>query len=125
MIRAMYGAFIRRVREARGMTQETLAAVAGISQPNLSAYERDRRVPTGATLNRIVVACGFQLAATDGEQTIFCPLPAVGWFPGDGDPEREGGDPAGDHPPIVDAETPMVDRASLLLEVLALAEATS
>ncbi|MGI8710532.1 MAG: helix-turn-helix domain-containing protein, partial [Acidimicrobiales bacterium] len=43
---AVYGAFLRQVRRSRGMTQAQLAEVCGISQPNLSAYENDRRSPT-------------------------------------------------------------------------------
>lgn len=61
----------RRVRivppptPGRGLSQSALAELAGIPQPNLSAYERDRRCPSAETLNRLVMACGYQLAATD------------------------------------------------------------
>ena len=119
----MYGAFIRRVRESRGMSQETLAEVSGIGQPNLSAYERDRRVPTADTLNRIVVACGYELAATDGERVMFCPLPAAAWYPDDDLPPPVPGDP-GDEPPTVTADTPMAERVRTILAVLELAEGT-
>ena len=119
----MYGAFIRAVRESRRLSQETLADVVGISQPNLSAYERDRRVPTADTLNRILVACGYELAATAGDRVIHCPLPAAGWFPDDAFPPPEPGDP-GDEPPTVTVDTPMAERVRAILAVLELAEGT-
>jgi transcriptional regulator with XRE-family HTH domain len=119
----VYGAFIRQVRESRAISQETLAEVVGISQPNLSAYERDRRTPTADTLNRILVACGYELAATDGQHVIFCPLPAAGWFPDEDLPPPDPGDPH-DEQPIVTADTSMPDRVRAILAVLELAEAT-
>ncbi len=117
----VYGAFIRQLRESRGLSQETLAEVAGISQPNLSAYERDRRVPTADTLNRIVVACGYELAAAAGGRTIFCPLPVAYRFPDDDLPPADPGDP-GDEPPTVTAETPIGERVRAIMAVLELAE---
>jgi transcriptional regulator with XRE-family HTH domain len=119
----MYGAFIRALRTSRGLSQGALADVVGISQPNLSAYEQDRRSPTLDTLNRLVVACGYELAATDGRRTIYCPLPIAGWFPDDGDPPRNPDDPP-DHRPTVTADTPMADRVRALMAALELAEAT-
>ena len=119
----MYGDFIRALRRSRGLTQEALAEVVGISQPNLSAYEQDRRVPTLDTLNRLVVACGYELAATDGRQTIYCPLPVAGWFPDEEDPPTDPHDPP-DEPPSVTADTPMADRVRALMAALELAEAT-
>ena len=119
----MYGEFIRRVRESRGLSQPELARIVGISQPNLSAYERDRRAPGVDTLNRIVVGCGYELAATDGSRTLHCPLPAAGWFPDEGDPPRHSGDPA-EEPPLVTADTPMAKRLEAITAALRLAEAT-
>ncbi|MGI8492606.1 MAG: helix-turn-helix domain-containing protein [Acidimicrobiales bacterium] len=78
----MYGAFIREMRRSRHLSQEALAGIAGISQPNLSAYERGRRIPSADTLNKLALACGYQLAATDGDKHIWCALP------GDGTPSR-------------------------------------
>jgi transcriptional regulator with XRE-family HTH domain len=63
------------------MTQEALAEVVGTGQPNISAYERGRRVPSADTMNKILVACGYELAATDGQRTIFCPSRSPGGFP--------------------------------------------
>ena len=118
----MYGGFIRGVRESRGLSQPQLAEVAGISQPNLSAYECDRRVPTADTLNRILVACGYQLAASDGRRTIFAPLPRAGWFPDDDLPPALDGDPGRDEPTVT-SETPVEERAGIITAVLRLADA--
>ena len=119
----MYGEFIRRVRTSKGLSQAELAAVSGVSQPNLSAYERDRRVPTADTLNKILVACGYELAATDGEHTIYCPLPIAGWFPDEDLPPPDPGDPA-DEAPLVTAASSMEERVAILTAVLELADAT-
>lgn len=118
----MYGAFILRVRRSRGLSQEALARVVGISQPNLSAYERGRRTPTADTLNRIVVACGYELAATDGRHVIHCPLPKAGWWPDDDIPPAVPDDPAGTAAAVT-AETPMEDRVRVIMAVLDLGEA--
>lgn len=94
-----------------------------ISQPNLSAYEHDRRSPTADTLNRIVVACGYELAAVAGARSIFAPLPRAGWFPDEDVPPPDPGDPP-DERPTVTPTTPMARRLRVIAEVLALAEAT-
>ena len=44
---------IRAERLAAGLTQPQLAQAAGVPQPNLSAYENGRRVPSPAVLARI------------------------------------------------------------------------
>lgn len=54
------GEILRKKRGERGMSQRALAERAGIPQPNVSAYERGRRVPTAETLQRLEAA----LAAT-------------------------------------------------------------
>ncbi|MGH9179532.1 MAG: helix-turn-helix domain-containing protein [Acidimicrobiales bacterium] len=68
-------------REERGLTQRALTEVSGVRQSNISAIEAGRRVPTADTLNRLVVACGFELAATAGDRVIYCPFPVPGGFP--------------------------------------------
>ena len=120
----MYGAFIHRVRASRGLSQNQVADIAGLSQPSLSAYEHDRRVPTADTLNRILVACGYQLTATAGSTTIACPLPRVGWFPDEDVPGPLPGDP-GDERPTVDSSTPLDERVEIITAVLEQASATS
>lgn len=120
----MYGAFLRELRESRSLSQSELAEVVGISQPNLSAYERDRRVPTADTLNRLVVACGYQLVARAGARSVACPLPRAGWFPDEDDPPRLPDDRA-DEAPTVDVDTPVHERAAVVTAVLELAPATA
>lgn len=50
------GQNICRQRLKMGMTQERLAALSGVSQPNLSAIEKGRRDLTVSTLRRIALA---------------------------------------------------------------------
>jgi transcriptional regulator with XRE-family HTH domain len=115
----MYGTFIRRIRTSRGLTQAQLAEVAGIPQPNLSAIERGHRLPSADTLNRIVVACGYELAAVAGERRLFCDLPAAGWFPDEGDPEPVPGDP--NEPPALSADATIEQRLAAIHAALEVA----
>ncbi len=105
----MYGDFIRRVRHSRGISQAQLARIIGTSQPTLSDYERDRKLPSADTLNRIVVGCGYLLTAVAGSRHIGCPLPRAGWFAGEDLPPRLPGDPP-DEPPLLSADSPENDR---------------
>ena len=52
---------IRWARRRQGLSQATLAARAGTSQPVTSAYEHGRRDPTTNTLRRLVAATGERL----------------------------------------------------------------
>jgi transcriptional regulator with XRE-family HTH domain len=52
------GARIRQIREARGLTLDTLAARCGIAKPNLSRIENDKVTPQYPTLNVIAAALG-------------------------------------------------------------------
>jgi transcriptional regulator with XRE-family HTH domain len=104
------------------MSQGQLAEIAGISQPNLSAYERDRRVPTADTLNRLLVACGYELVARAGDATIPCPLVNHRWWPEDDRPARLPDDPP-DEPPMVTLHTPMEERLQVMDAVLSAADA--
>lgn len=116
----MYGPFVHRLRTSRGLSQAELARITGIPQPNLSAIEHDRRVPSADTLNRIAVACGYELAAVAGERAIFCDLPRVGWFPDEDDPAPLAGDPT-DEPPVVGPDTPLDQRLAVIDAVFDLA----
>ena len=49
------------LRESRRRSGLSLRALAGTSHSTLAAYESGRKVPTAATLNRIVEAAGFDL----------------------------------------------------------------
>lgn len=113
----MYGSFVRTVRESRRLTQGQLAEISGIRQANISAIENDRRTPSADTLNRLLVACGYELAAVAGPRVIACPLPTAGWFPDEDLPARLPDDPKDDPvalaPPMTDAT-----RASLVAAVL-------
>jgi len=84
-----FGEFIRQVRRSRGLSQHELAVLVGTSQPTLSAYEHDRKVPSADTLNRIVVACGYLLTASAGPAEVVCGLPRAGWLPQDDWPEGD------------------------------------
>ena len=119
----MYGSFLRGIRESRGLTQHELAEVAGVSQPNISAIERGRRMPSLDTLNRIVTACGYELAAVAEDTAIYCPLPSVeGWFPDDDIPPALPDDPP-DEPPVITRNTPMRERLKVIDAVLDAASA--
>jgi transcriptional regulator with XRE-family HTH domain len=52
---------LRRARRRSRLTLRELAGRAGTSHATLSAYEAGRKVPTVATLDRIVRAAGFEL----------------------------------------------------------------
>lgn len=120
--RTMYGAFVRAVRGARGLTQRELAEVSGVRQSNISAIETGRRVPSADTLNRLLVACGFELAAVAGERTIYCHLPRAGWFPDEDLPAPDAGDPVDERPSIA-ADALTNDRAAVVTAVLDAASA--
>ena len=96
----MYGTFVRAVREARSLTQRELAEVSGVRQSNISAIESGRRIPSADTLNRLLVACGFELTATAGDRRIYCPLPNAGWFPDEDLPARSPADPPDELPAL-------------------------
>lgn len=55
---------LRDARRAAGLTQAELAARAGTSQATLSAYERGRKDPSAATLDRLLRAAGRRLTTT-------------------------------------------------------------
>jgi transcriptional regulator with XRE-family HTH domain len=118
----VYGPFLAKLRTSRGMTQAQLAEVSGISQPNISAFERGRRTPTLEVLNRLVVACGYQLVADGGSSSVRFPLPRVGWFPDDDLPPALPDDPVGSPAPIA-AHTSPARRGEILAELLDLADA--
>ncbi len=113
----MYGTFVRTVRESRQLSQRQLAEISGIRQANISAIEHGRRMPSADTLNRLLVACGYELAAAAGPRVIGCPLPSVGWFPDEDVPPPLPDDPH-DHPAIVHTSTTDAERAKVLAAIL-------
>lgn len=114
----MYGTFVRAAREARDLTQHDLALASGVAQSNISAIENGRRIPSADTLNRLVVACGFELAATSAGLTIYCPLPDEDPWPG-----SVGGDPPDERPTLPVGASPE-ERARVLTAVLDAVDAT-
>ena len=114
----MYGALVADARRSRGLTQTQLAEISGVEQANISAIERGHRMPTAATLHRLLHACGYELTASAGERVLVCPPP-------DDDPLftslLAGSDL--DEPPTVTSATPMRDRVRVLTSVLEAAEA--
>lgn len=113
----MYGTFLRAVREAGGLTQHELAQVSGIAQANISAIENGRRTPSADTLNRLVVACGFELAATAGGRTVYCDMPSDLWS------RRLPDDPPDERPSIA-PDASAEDRADVVTAVLDAVDAT-
>ncbi len=97
--------------------------LSSVRQSNISAIENDRRVPSADTLNRLVVACGYELTATAGRRTIACPLPMAGWFPDEDTPPAHPDDPV-DERPAVGPRTPMRTRARVLTAILHAVDAT-
>ena len=62
------GRALRTSRTASGLTQGELAALAGTSQATLSAYERGTKVPSAATLDRLLAATGARLTSVPGRR---------------------------------------------------------
>ncbi|MGZ9841228.1 helix-turn-helix domain-containing protein [Tsukamurella ocularis] len=54
---------VRRSRVQAGLSQEGLAAVAGLDRTYVSSLERGRRNPTLATQRRIADALGIRLSS--------------------------------------------------------------
>ena len=52
---------LRTARDRAGLTQTELAEFAGVSQQAVSAYETGRKEPTLPTLQRLLVAAGFEM----------------------------------------------------------------
>jgi len=106
------------------LTQRELAEISLIPQPNISAIEGGRRLPSADTLNRLLVACGFELTATAGERTIFCPLPTGRWFSDDDLPPRLPDDPPDEHPAL-DHSASMEERVRAITALLEAVDATA
>jgi transcriptional regulator with XRE-family HTH domain len=73
-------ALLQLARLKAGLTQRELAERAGVPVTMISAYERDQRQPTLATLLRLLRAAGFDLrlhlAAHDPHDDILAGLEA-------------------------------------------------
>ena len=84
-------ALLQLARLKAGLTQRELADKAGVPVTMISAYERDQRQPTLATLLRLLRAAGFDLrlhlADADPHDQILAALEA-----GRSDAERQARD---------------------------------
>ncbi len=72
---------IEEARLASGLGQAELAAVAGTSQPTLSAYERGKKSPRLAVAERIVNAAGWNIALQPRVSFTEHPAPTGFRFP--------------------------------------------
>lgn len=59
----MLGQELRKARQSRGLTQEEVAARAGLSREYISIIERGKRSPTIDVLLRVCRAIGVQASA--------------------------------------------------------------
>lgn len=57
-MRKLVGRNAARIRQERGLTQEQLAVLSGLSQQYISGLERGRRNPTIVTVHELAVALG-------------------------------------------------------------------
>ena len=57
-MRKLVGANVARIRRERGLTQEALSVLSGLSQQYLSDLERGQRNPTIVTLYELASALG-------------------------------------------------------------------
>jgi transcriptional regulator with XRE-family HTH domain len=55
-MRKLVGRNVRRIRQAKGLTQEQLAEVSGFSQQYISGLEQGRRNPTVVTVYELAAA---------------------------------------------------------------------
>lgn len=67
---------LRSGRRCAGLSQHELAERAGTSQATISAYENGRKVPSVATLSRLLAACGSRLAVEPGPRPTTQPTRA-------------------------------------------------
>jgi len=72
---------IEEARVASGLGQADLAALAGTSQPTLSAYERGKKVPGLVVAERLVNAAGWNIALQPRVSFTEHPAPPGFRFP--------------------------------------------
>jgi len=74
-------ALLQLARLKAGLTQRDLAERAGVPDTMISAYERDQRQPTLATLLRLLRAAGFDLrlhlSAYDPHDDVLARLESI------------------------------------------------
>ncbi len=62
-----FGAVLRRRREQAGLSQEALAATAGLHRNTVGLLERGERVPTLVVVQQVATALGVTMAVLVGE----------------------------------------------------------
>ncbi len=98
---APFGAYLRRVREAAGLTQEDLAARSGLSAKGISDLERGaRRRPHPHTVRALAEALEL---SEDERASLLAAVPKRGESSGDVPTARSG-------PPLPMPPTPLVGR---------------
>ena len=55
-----FGQLLKQKRDERGITQFTLAAMSGVSQSAISAYENGTREPSWESVQRLALALGVE-----------------------------------------------------------------
>ena len=55
-MRKLVGQNVRRIRQARGLTQEQFAELSGFSQQYIGGLEQSRRNPTIVTIYELAIA---------------------------------------------------------------------
>jgi transcriptional regulator with XRE-family HTH domain len=57
-MRELVGSNVKRIRQAKGLTQEQLAELSGFSQQYISGLEQGRRNPTIVTIYELATVLG-------------------------------------------------------------------
>jgi len=66
------------LRQSRGWKQDRLAAIAGVTNSALSEYERGKKTPELRSLQKLLAALGYPLAAIDRVEAFLRELRELG-----------------------------------------------
>lgn len=69
--RLLLGGAVRRLREAKGITQDVLSTRAGINFAYLSKIERSKQQPSVEVMHRLATALGVDLDDISYMATIY------------------------------------------------------